>query len=69
MIKYFNLGLDIFFEKDREDNIFAYIFKDGKLETRKDVSDNIFLLAEEVKDWEYKKMLERRVTFFSKKFR
>lgn len=69
MKRYYNLGLDIFFEKDREDNIFAFLFKDGKLETRKSVSDNILLLAEEVKDWEYKKMLERRVTFFSKKFR
>lgn len=68
-MRYYNLGLDIFFEKDREDNIFAYLFKDGKLETRKYVSDNILLLAEELRDWEYKKMLERRVTFFSKKFR
>ena len=68
-MRYYNLGLDIYFEKDREDNIFAYLFKDGKLETRKYVSDNILLLAEEVKDWQYKKQLERRVTFFSKKFR
>ena len=69
MKQYFTLGLDIFFEKDREDNIFAFLFKDGKLETRKEVSDNVLLLAEEVKDWEYKKQLERRITFFSKKFR
>ena len=69
MTRYYNLGLDIFFEKGYEDNIFAYLFKDGKLETRNYVSDNILLLAEEVKEWEYKKMLERRVSFFSKKFR
>ena len=62
MKRYYNLGLDIFFEKDYEDNIFAYLFKDGKLETRNYVSDNILLLAEEVKEWEYKKMLERRET-------
>lgn len=68
MKQYFTLGLDIFFEKD-EDNIFAYLFKDGKLETRRTVSDNILLLAEEVKDWEYKKQLDRRISFFSKKFR
>jgi len=69
MKQYFVLGLDIFFEKDREDNVFAYLFKDGKLETRNSVSENIIILAEEVKDWEYKKQLDRRITFFSKKFR
>ena len=69
MKRYYNLGLDIFFEKDSEENIFAYLFKDGKLETRNSVSDNILLLAEEVKDWQYKKQLDRRITFFSKKFR
>ena len=66
-MQYFNLGLNIYFEKDREENIFAFIFKDGKLETRTAVSDNILLLAEEVKDWQYKKQLDRRISFFNKK--
>lgn len=69
MTRYYQLGLNLFFEINSENNIFSYTFKDGKLETRKYVSDNILLLAEEVKEWEYKKMLERRVVFFSKKFR
>lgn len=68
-MQFFTLGLNIFFEKDREENIFAFIFKDGKLETRTTVSDSILLLAEEIKEWEYTKQLERRVSFFSKKFR
>ena len=69
MKQYFTLGLNVFFEKDREENIFAFIFKDGRLETRTTVSDNILLLAEEVKDWQYKKQLDRRISFFNKKFR
>lgn len=68
-MQYFSLGLNIYFEKDREENIFAFIFKNGKLETRTAVSDNILLLAEEVKDWQYKKQLDRRISFFNKKFR
>ena len=68
-MKYYVLGLNIYFEKDREGNIFAYTFKDGYLKTRFTVSENVKLLAEEVKKWEYKKQLDRRVSFFSKKFR
>ncbi len=30
-MKYFTLGLDIYFEIDRNNNIFAFTFKDGKL--------------------------------------
>lgn len=67
-MKYYVLGLNIFFEKDSEDNIFAFHFKNGKLETRRTVSENTLLLAEEVKDWEYKKQLDKRVLFFSKRF-
>ena len=59
----------MYFEKAREDNIFAFIFKDGKLETRTTVSDNIFLLAEEIWDCEYKKQLDRRNAYFGKHFK
>lgn len=69
MTRYYNLGLNIFFEIDSENNTFAYIFKDGCLQTRNSVSSNILLLAEEVKEWEYKKLLDRRILFFGKKFR
>ena len=68
-MRYYTLGLDIFFEVDNENSIFSYIFGEGKLQTRFYVSDNILLLAEEVKNWEYKKQLERRVSYFNKKFR
>jgi hypothetical protein len=68
-MRYYTLGLDIYFEIDRENNIFAFTFKDGKLETRITVSDNVLLLAEQVTDWQYKKQLDRRITFFNKKFR
>lgn len=68
-MRYYNLGLDIYFERDRNENIFAFIFKDGKLETRRTVSDNVLLLAEQVTDWQYKKQLDRRISFFNKKFR
>jgi hypothetical protein len=68
-MQYFTLGLDIYFERDKEENTFAFIFKDGKLETRGTVSDNVLLLAEQVTDWQYKKQLDRRITFFNKKFR
>lgn len=67
-MRYYSLGLDIYFEVSKE-GIFAYHFKDGALETRFSVSENVSILAEELKDWEYKKQLERRVSFFSKKFR
>ena len=69
MNQYFTLGLDIYFERDRDNNIFSFAFKDGKLETRRTVSDNVLLLAEQVTDWQYKKQLDRRITFFNKKFR
>lgn len=68
-MQYFTLGLDIYFERDKEESIFAFIFKDGKLETRAAVSDNVLLLAEQVTDWQYKKQLDRRISFFNKKFR
>ncbi len=68
-MQYYNLGLDIYFEVDRDNNIFAFTFKDGKLETRTTVSDNVLLLAEQVADWQYKKQLDRRISFFNKKFR
>ena len=68
-MQYFTLGLNIYFERDKEENIFAFIFKDGKLETRRTVSDNVLLLAEQVTDWQYKKQLDRRISFFNKKFR
>lgn len=68
-MKYFQLGLNIFFEIDSENNIFAYTFRDGHLKTRNSVSDNVLLLAEEVKEWQYKKQLDRRILFFGKKFR
>lgn len=68
-MQYYNLGLDIYFEVDRDNNIFAFSFKDGKLETRTTVSENVLLLAEQVTDWQYKKQLDRRITFFNKKFR
>jgi hypothetical protein len=69
MKQYFTLGLDIYFEIDRDNNIFSFTFKDGRLETRKTVSENVLLLAEQVTDWQYKKGLERRISFFNKKFR
>ena len=68
-MQYFTLGLDIYFERDRDNNIFSFTFKDGKLETRRTVSDNVLLLAEQVTDWQYKKQLNRRISFFNKKFR
>ncbi len=68
MTKYYNLGLDIFFEIEDE-YIFAYFFSDGNLKIRFEVSDNVRLLAEECKDWEYKRELDRRVLFFGKKFK
>lgn len=68
-MQYFTLGLDIYFERDRDNNIFSFVFKDGKLETRRTVSDNVLLLAEQVTDWQYKKQLGRRISFFNKKFR
>lgn len=68
-MKYFILGLDIFYETVEDETIFAYTFKDGLLTTRFEVSDNVRILAEEVKDWEYKRELDRRVLFFGKKFK
>lgn len=68
MKRYYNLGLDIFFEI-QEDNIFAYTFKDEYLKTRFSVSDNTILLAEEVNQFEYEKQLERRIMYFGKKFK
>jgi hypothetical protein len=68
MKKHFILGLDIFFET-QEDNLFAYTFKDGRLETRNSVSDNVLLLAEEVNKFEYDKQLSRRISYFSKTFK
>jgi hypothetical protein len=67
MTRYYNLGLNIFFEVSKE-GIFAYHFKKGALETRTVISENISILAEEIKDWEYYKALDKRVLFFSKKF-
>lgn len=69
MKQYFTLGLDIFFEIKEDNSVFAYTFKDGLLTTRFSVSDNVRILAEEVKDWEYKKQLDRRVLFFGKNFK
>jgi|GEM_PF-5376282 len=69
MKKYYQLGLDIFFEVNEDSSIFAYFFSDGNLKTRFEVSDNVRLLAEECKDWEYKRELDRRVLFFGKKFK
>lgn len=69
MKQYFTLGLNIFFEVDSNNNIFAYTFKENKLETRFSVSENILLLAEEVKFWEYQKQLDRRTSYFNKKFK
>lgn len=68
MTKFFTLGLDIFFET-QEDNLFAYTFKDGRLETRTSVSDNVLLLAEEVNKFEYDKQLSRRISYFGKTFK
>jgi hypothetical protein len=68
-MKYFVLGLDIFLETVEDEVIFAYTFKDGLLTTRFEVSDNVRILAEEVKDWEYKKQLDRRILFFGKNFK
>lgn len=68
-MKYFTLGLDIFFEVKEDNSIFAYTFKEGHLQTKFEVSDNVLLLAEEVKDWEYRKQLDRRVLFFGKNFK
>jgi len=67
--RYYTLGLNIFYEIDSENNIFSYTFKDGNLKTRFSVSDNTLLLAEEVKEWQYTKQLDRRILFFGKKFR
>jgi len=69
MKQYYSLGMDIFFETNEGSSIFAYFFSDGNLKTRFDVSDNVRLLAEECKDWEYKRELDRRVLFFGKKFK
>lgn len=69
MTRYYNLGLDIFFEVKEDETIFAYTFKDGHLKTRFSVSDNVRILAEEIKDWEYKKQLDRRILFFGKNFK
>jgi hypothetical protein len=68
-MRYFLLGLDIYFEQKEDESIFAYTFKDGILKTQFSVSDNVRILAEEVKDWEYKKALGNRVLFFSKNFK
>lgn len=69
MTQYFTLGLNIYFEVDSNNNIFAYTFKEGRLETRFSVDDNVLFLAEKVKDWEYKKQLDRRILYFNKKFK
>jgi hypothetical protein len=67
MTKYFVLGLDIYFEVSKE-GLFAYHFKKGILETRGFISENISILAEEVKDSEYVKQLQKRIYYFSKRF-
>lgn len=67
-MRYFTLGLNIFFETC-EDNLFSFHFKNGRLETRSTVSDNVKILAEQVSKYEYTKQLEKRVYFFSKKFK
>ena len=54
--------------KVSKEGIFAYHFKKGALETRTFISENISILAEEIKDWEYYKALDKRVLFFSKRF-
>lgn len=69
MNRYYNLGLDIFFEVKEDNSVFAYTFKDGLLTTRFSVSDNVRILAEEVKEWEYRKQLDRRILFFGKNFK
>lgn len=66
-MRYFVLGLDIYFEVSRE-GLFSYHFKKGNLETRNYISENISILAEEVKDWEYKKQLQKRIYYFNRKF-
>ena len=69
MKQYFTLGLNIFFEKDLEDNIFSYSFKNGELQTRFSVSENVMLLAEQTNKFEYEKRLNKRVLYFGKKFK
>lgn len=69
MKKYYTLGLNIYFEKDLEKNIFCYTFKQDKLETRLSVSDNVLLMSEEVKYFEYQKALNNRIGYFSRKFK
>lgn len=69
MKQYFTLGLNIFFEKDLEDNIFYYSFKNSELQTRFSVSENVMLLAEQTNKFDYEKQLNKRVLYFGKKFK
>ena len=69
MKQYFTLGLNIFFEKDSEDNIFSYSFKNSELQARFSVSENTILLAEQTNKFEYEKQLNKRVLYFGKKFK
>jgi hypothetical protein len=69
MTQYYNLGLDIHFEVDEHGNIFQFKFSDGKLETRFSASENELILAEKVKKYEYDKAIEKRLRYFTKKFK
>lgn len=69
MKTYHQLGLNIYFEVDSENNIFCYTFKKDKLETSLAISDNVQALAEQVKYFEYQKALNNRIRYFSKNFK
>lgn len=66
-MRYFTFGLDTFFEVDRVGNSFYYKFGKNKLETRFTVPEKIMELAEQVAPWEYKKEIDRRISYFTKK--
>jgi hypothetical protein len=67
--QYFTLGLNIYFEIDANENIFSYRFSDGKLSTRLSVSENELILAEKVNKYQFDKAIERRLRYFTKKFK
>jgi hypothetical protein len=69
MTNYFVLGLNIYFEIDANENIFSYRFSDGKLSTRLSVSENELILAEKVNKYQFDKAIERRLRYFTKKFK
>lgn len=69
MKKYYTLGENIFFEVDKNNNCFLFLFGENKLKVLFEVSENYLILAEETNKWKYQKELETRIKFFNKEFK